>query len=167
MSTLLKLDKTFLHHYRENERSRQIELKRIEEEHDRVEDALFERERSRLQEIVRSEVKLPAQIGDRVWCSRFKSAGTIIDFVVVFDSVEDDWYNWCRRPTPLICVMAVIQPDPSPKLKKERPTYKTNMIHRLDDPTRSGIELFSSEADHNEDWDDVLSDCDSTAMRWM
>ena len=149
------LSEEFLKGYRLNEIKRRESLHEIETSYNTAESILIEKERSRLINFVLKKANLPVQIGDRVWCSSLKRDGTIVDFVVSIDVWDDDWYSQSRLPTPLIGVEAVIQPDPSPKLKRVRDTYNTHRVYLANDPSRTVIELFSSDADWNEDWDDV------------
>jgi len=155
MSGDFKLSDVFLRGYWSNTKLRGEELKRIEEKFDSVEDRLIESECARLKEIFLSQPGLPVQIGDRVWCPSYKCDGTIVDFRITVDVWSGDYYHETRLVTPEIGVVAVIQPDPSPKLKRERPTFESGKVYRADDPTRTGIELYLSPARNwNEDWDD-------------
>jgi hypothetical protein len=150
------LSEEFLKDYRLNEIKRREALHETETSYNTAERILIEKERSRLIDFVLKKAKLPVQIGDRVWCSSLKRDGTIVDLVVSIDVWDDDWYSQSRLPTPLIGVEAVIQPDPSPKLKRVRDTYNAHRIYLANDPSRTVIELFSSDRAWNEDWDDVV-----------
>jgi len=150
------LSEEFLKGYRINEIKRRETLHETETLYNDAEHILIEKERSRLINFVLKKSKLPVQIGDRVWCSSLKRDGTIVDLVVSIDVWDDDWYSQSRLPTPLIGVEAVIQPDPSPKLKRVRDTYNAHRIYLANDPSRTVIELFSSDIDWNEDWADVV-----------
>ena len=155
MEDNFKISDAFRNQYRSNTKRRQEELDRIEEKFDNAEDRLIEDECARLKEIFLSQPGLPVQIGDRVWCPSFKCDGTIVDFSITVDVWNGDYYHPSRVPTPDIGVVAVIQPDPSPKLKRERPTFEAWKVYRADDPTRTGIELdLGPERNWNEDWDD-------------
>tara|TARA_R110000796_G_scaffold858_1_gene3269 strand:- start:50 stop:529 length:480 start_codon:yes stop_codon:yes gene_type:complete len=150
-----KLSDDFLSLYRSSTKLRHEELERIEKMFDKTEDLLIEEEIIRLKEIFLSQPGLSVQIGDRVWCPSFKCDGTIVDFRITVDVMSDDYYHPSRVPTPDIGVVAVIQPDPSPKLKRERPTFESWKVYRADDPSRTAVELdLSPDRNWNEDWDD-------------
>jgi hypothetical protein len=150
-----KLSDDFLSLYRSNTKRRSLHLSRIENMFDGTEDRLIEGECVRLKEIFLSQPGLSVQIGDRVWCPNFKCDGTIVDFRITVDVMSDDYYYPSRVPTPDIGVVAVIQPDPSHKLKRERPTFESWKVYRADDPSRTAVELdLSPDRNLNEDWDD-------------
>lgn len=155
MSDNFKLSDSFLSRYRSNTNCRHEELSLIEKKFDNIEDRLIEDECARLKEIFLSQPDLPVQIGDRVVCPRFKCDGTIVDFRITVNVWSDDYYHPSRLPTPLIGVAAVIQPDPSAKLKKERPTFEAWKVCRVDDPDQDWIKLdFGPPRDWNEEWSD-------------
>lgn len=155
MPNNFKLSDVFLSRYRSNTKLRQEELKRIEEKFDSAEDRLIEEENVRLKDIFLRQAGLSIQIGDRVWCPSLKCDGTIVDFRITVDVMDGDYYHPSRMPTPDIGVVAVIQPDPSPKLKRSRPTFEAWKVYRADDPTRTAVELdLGPDRNWNEDWDD-------------
>lgn len=156
MPNNFKLSDEFLSLYRSNAQHRIQQLSRIEKMCDMAEDLLIEEEIIRLKEIFLSQAGLSTQIGDRVWCPSFKCDGTIVDFRITVDVLDGDFYHPSRMPTPDIGVVAIIQPDPSPKLKRERPTFEAWKVYRADDPTRTGLCLgdLGPERNWNEDWDD-------------
>ena len=148
----IKMSKDFLEKYRSSEIIRIEKLKNLNDAFDSIEEGLFESEEKVILEKFLKKNNSGFDVGDKVYCNRYKCMGSIIRFKAIVNQWSDDYYYNSRVPTPTFHIIAVVQPEPTVKLKKSRPLLE---IDRLCFEDKTFV-LPSSETNYCEDWSDYM-----------